>query len=221
MEMVNYIAIIGSRSVGIELPTSDFDILSTDKSFVYDKSDKWHLINTNTERVIRELSCTANKPFSFQALYPYEFLQENELSKYILDNRENIIRNNLPNLYNIYITRATSAYRDLRMLLPKSNKKRIIYALIYLDSLVRYSSGDISFGEAFKPEGTFKDLIMNIRYNRFTDLDKLYSIFEQSMGNAMAAADFYSNKDTASIMKTIEDLEGIFETKIDRSELCL
>lgn len=212
---MDYTAIVGSRSMGIELEHSDFDIVTTNKQFKSEEYNPYHIVGPRANRQLFPLSLVLEQPQpgNIQQLYPFKFLEENDISRYILNNRERIIQDNLSRLYDVYFDRAKSLQEVTLETFAIKYPKRVVYSLIYLDTLYRFATQDISFEEAFRPNGEFKQTIMSIR-KREKKINVL-SLYNDLMGKATSVSKFYEHRNLDGINKSIKDFGDMLEIKID------
>lgn len=137
---MKYIGVVGSRVFGTQRPDSDVDVLViNDASFSNeDVSENYHVLKIPVSSFIDCVTYTNTVlVYGIQYLYPSEFLEENELSQYIIDNRERIIKAVRKRMFRTlyqYITYSRyspSWYYD-------KNKKAFMRSILYYQIMKKY-----------------------------------------------------------------------------------
>lgn len=187
---MDYQAIIGSRCYGLEINSSDLDILIVGTSNLNIPSGKIHSIILSKEEFISEVFMEINPhPFWMQTIYPSEFLLNNELSEYILNNRERYISANRSKIYHSYIDKA-SAIASMIDIFYENNPKPYAYCILWFTTLARYASG-ISFSEAIKPDSSTRQFLIDMR-NKLVSLENAKSALEEARQSANSVSEFYN-----------------------------
>lgn len=211
--MENYKAIVGSRSYGLEIKNSDYDIVTTERAILNSSFPSSHYIKLSKEDFLKMLLLLDNNSFGIQYFFPYMVLEESNISKYILEKREEILAANLDRIYTAYMRKADGLSTDLDSWYKKF-PKRPVYSCLFYDTIYRYASKDISFQEAFKPEENFRQWLLAIRYGKIPVKDILM-VNKELKTKAENVKNFYiGREDKVVLNKIIEDLNELLETNI-------
>ena len=211
--MENYKAIVGSRSYGLEIKNSDYDIITTEQTILNSSLPNSHYIKLSKEDFLKTLLLLDNNSFGIQYFFPYMILEESNISKYILEKREEILAANLNQVYISYMKKANGLSTDLDKWYKKF-PKRPAYSCLFYDTLYRYASKNISFQEAFKPEENFRQWLLDIRYGKIP-LENILRINKELKTKAENVKNFYvGREDKVVLNKTVEDLNELLETNI-------
>ena len=103
---MEYRAICGSRSYGIETEASDYDIVLSSAVDAALPCERAHNIKLTEEQFLRRLLLLENNAYYMQICFPKEILDDSDTAKYIMENRESIVRANLDRIYSAYIGKA-------------------------------------------------------------------------------------------------------------------
>lgn len=211
--MKDYKAIVGSRSYGLEIKNSDYDIVTTEHTIINSSLPNSHYIKLSKEDFLKRLLLLDNNCYGIQCFFPYMVLEESNISKYILEKREEILAANLNQIYISYMKKANGLSTDLDKWYKKF-PKRPAYSCLFYDTLYRYASKNISFQEAFKPEENFRQWLLDIRYGKIP-LEDILRVNKELKAKAENVKNFYiGREDKAILNKTVEDLNGLLETNI-------
>lgn len=149
--VIYYEAIVGSRCYGLELPDSDVDIARVSEGFAERKfTGIVHNIQIPREMFFEQVTYEEYCPYMAQWFFPAEIISTGDTTNFILEHREKIISANLPAIYEIHMKHANGLVIRAEQCYPDISK-RIAYAILYYDTIVRYAA-DIPFEEAIKPE---------------------------------------------------------------------
>ena len=211
--MGNYRAIVGSRSYGLEIKNSDYDIVTTEQTILNSSLPNSHYIKLSKEVFLKMLLLLDNNCSGVQYFFPYVVLEESNISKYILEKREEILAANLNKIYTSYMGKANGLSTDLYKWYKKF-PKRPAYSCLFYDTLYKYASKDISFQEAFKPEENFRQWLLAIRYGKIP-LKDILMVNKELKTKAENVKNFYIGREDKVILnKTVEDLNELLETNI-------
>lgn len=211
--MENYKAIVGSRSYGLEIKNSDYDIITTEQTILNSSLPNSHYIKLSKEDFLKRLLLLENDAYFVQMYFPNEILDDSNTSKYILEKREEILAANLDRIYTAYMKKANGLSTDLDKWYKKF-PKRPAYSCLFYDTLYRYASKNISFQEAFKPEENFRQWLLDIRYGKIPQKDILM-VNKELKTKAENVKNFYiGREDKVVLNKTVEDLNELLETNI-------
>lgn len=209
---MDYTAIVGSRCHGINIDSSDFDIVTSAMQKLVFDYPKYHIISHPKEKIIKAIIGLEKEAYFTQVLFPYQFIESNTLTEYIRSNREQIIKNNLASIYENHMRKA----RDFSVGIDRYYRiypKRVAYACLYLDMLYKYATKDISFEEAYKPTRNWRDWLINLRY-RSIEKDEILLTHSTLYEKATVCESFYKSRSIDGINSTIDDLNDILETKV-------
>lgn len=211
--MKDYKAIVGSRSYGLEIKNSDYDIVTTEQTTSKSSFPNSHYIKLSKEDFLKTLLLLDNNYFGIQYFFPYVVLEESNISKYILEKREEILAANLNQIYISYMKKANGLSTDLDKWYNRF-PKRPAYSCLFYDTLYRYASKNIPFQEAFKPEENFRQWLLDIRYGKIP-LEDILRVNKELKDKAENVKNFYiGREDKAVLNKTVEDLNELLETNI-------
>ena len=211
--MENYKAIVGSRSYGLEIKNSDYDIITTEQTILNSSLPNSHYIKLSKEVFLKKLLLLENDAYSVQMYFPNEILDDSNISKYILEKREEILAANLDRIYTAYMRKADGLSTDLDKWYKKF-PKRPAYSCLFYDTLYRYASKNISFQEAFKPEENFRQWLLDIRYGKIP-LEDILRVNKELKTKAENVKNFYiGREDKVVLNKVVEDLNELLETNI-------
>ena len=207
--MGNYKAIVGSRSYGLEIKNSDYDIVTTEQTILNSSLPNSHYIKLSKEDFLKKLLLLDNNCFGIQYFFPYMVLEESNISKYILEKREEILAANLNKIYISYMNKANGLSTDLDKWYKKFPKRPAYSCLFY-----RYASKNISFQEAFKPEENFRQWLLDIRYGKIP-LEDILMVNKELKTKSENVKNFYIGKEDKIVLnKTVENLNELLETNI-------
>ena len=210
-----YKCICGSRSYNLNLPASDYDMI-----IICDNADNEHdIVNSHAiwkeaDQFIKDLLLINVEAGYLQYYFPSIILLETEVTNYLIQHREDIIRANLDRVYTAYITKAKSLSRKLDtwgMQYPK----RIVYSCLFYDTLYRYATHNISFEEAFKPEEDFRQWLLSVRKGEIAK-EEIIRKNEELRIKAESVSAFYigvENKDYLN--QVISDLNQMLNTNVE------
>ena len=214
---MEYRAICGSRSYGIETEASDYDIVLSSATDAALPCDRAHNIPLTEERFLRRLLLLENNAYYMQICFPKEILDDSETAKYILENRESIVRANLDRIYSAYVGKAGGLARHLEDLWERY-PKRPAYSCLFYDTLHRFATRDISFAEAFRPDENFRQWLLAVRRKEIPK-DEILSRNAELRKKAESVAGFYSGvEDVAVLQRACGDLNGLLGTNITYGE---
>lgn len=204
-----YKTICGSRSYGLELPTSDYDIIICGENNVKTNIPHSHEIIIKPENFHKKLLLLTDDAYDMQLYFPREILIPSELSNYINLHKEEIISANLNKVYFSYMKKANGLSVDLNKWGIKY-PKRSAYSCLFYDTLYRYATQDIAFEHAFKPNKDFKQWLLSVK-KREIPLEEILKRNEELRKSAERISNFYENQQNEMVLnKTISDIKEIF-----------
>ena len=211
---MEYRAICGSRSYGIEIEVSDYDIVLSSAVDAELPCDRAHNIKLTEEQFLKRLLLLDSNAYYLQICFPHKFLIDSETSRYILGNRENIVRANLDRIYSAYMRKADGLSTDLEFLW-KRFPKRAAYSCLFYDTMHRYATQDISFAEAFKPNEGFRQWLLAVRRNEIPKEEILLRNRELHNNAIKVARNFIGKEDVSILNHTIQDMNEMLGTNVD------
>lgn len=197
-----YSAIVGSRSYGVDVPTSDTDVVRLGDAPQYDFK-KFDLRPTSTSEFISDMFGHKPRWFFTQWLCPESFLTDTQLSNYISANNDKIIQARLPILYATF-TRRADGLRHWGDKLYKTYPKRLAYSTLFYSILANYAEG-MPFAKAHRPEGQLHDFLISMRLGQIPQKDAV-ARNELERLRAEKAAGFYKEAINPHILLEFEDI---------------
>ncbi len=206
--MLQFSALVGSRCFGMELPDSDIDIVCVgDDGNNRIHSGAYHYIRRTEQELVESLTLQTRYHDGLQWMFPAEFLTNGELTDYIVQHREELIRGGLASVWRRLWANAeglslhTEHYYN-------AFPKRIAYSTMRFDTLARYAAG-CSFQEAFRPEPQLRELLLAIR-KREMPMEEALDLNKDARQRAEMARSYYDRPpDTRLQNQTASDIRGI------------
>lgn len=208
-----YKTICGSRSYGLELPTSDYDIVVCGENNIKSDIPHSHEIIIKPENFHKKLLLLTDDAYDMQLYFPSEILISSELSDYIDVHKEEIISANLNRVYSSHMRKANGLSVDLDKWGIRY-PKRSAYSCLFYDTIYRYATQDIVFENAFKPDEDFKQWLLLVK-KREIPIEEILKRNEELRKRAESVSDFYANVENKIIInKTISDINEILQINI-------
>lgn len=154
--LIIYKSIVGSRTYGFEVEESDVDLAVIASSFDY-QEEGYDTHSWTPEHFISRFSCPVINWVTHQWLFPADFLLENDLSKWIKENREDFVKAILPEFYNSHLLAIDGFFQK-----GGPHSKYVARAIHFRNMFVNYAEG-MTFEEALKPQGANRDFLLDIR----------------------------------------------------------
>lgn len=183
-----YKSIVGSRSYGLDLSSSDTDIavvFTKRQREMYSRKhgcdaflwtpDELAVLQKGSRR--RWVDCTM--------LFPHEFCIENGLSNWIVEHREEMVKSMLPDIYGVYMSACKDFIRN-----PDHNNKWVMYAIHFRNMLANYAEG-MTFAEALKPQGAYRTFLLSVR-NGIAPKELVIEANAKARERAKEVAGFYA-----------------------------
>lgn len=211
---MEYRAICGSRSYGLETETSDYDVVLSSIVDAELPNCRAHNIKLSEDQFLKRLLLLENDAAYVQILYPRELLIDTETVRYILKNRESIIRANLDRIYSAYMRKADGLSTDLEIWW-KQYPKRAAYSCLFYNTLHRFATQDILFEEAFKPNEDFRQWLLAVRRNEIPKEEILLRNRELRNNAIKVAGNFVGKEDVSILNHTIQDMNEMLGTNVD------
>lgn len=206
MFMNLYSAIVGSRSYGLHIQNSDIDVACLG---ILTESSKFickNVIDLRPASYTDFVSDTlGQKPrwFFTQWLFPDSFLDDNMLSRYIVENRESIIQARIPIIYQILKQRG-DGLQNWGDKLFKTHPKRLTYSTLFYSILANYAEG-MTFAEAHKPKGELHDFLIAMRLGQ-VPLEDAITQNKLERQRVERAAGFYKEAVHPEILREFEQV---------------
>lgn len=213
-----YLAEVGSKSHNINIESSDQDILcvnlfyninipnNNDCKIDFIKMDKMGFFNTIMFKTLNA--------YGIQCLCPSKFYVYNDISKFIIDNRDNFIRNIEASFYNNIMqnTRIVdnihkniiSVYNN-----PMNYTKPLAYSITLLSILKKYNFTK-SITESSILDSATLEFVKNIRRKKidYTDSKKLY---DNLRSDALRFRDNFKANNESNSRLFIKELSDLFK----------
>ena len=196
---MEYRAICGSRSYGLETENSDYDVILSSEAEAELPYKHAHNIKMTEDKFLEKLLLLDNDAYYLQYYFPNEILDNSETTKYILENRESIIRANLDRIYSAYMKKSNGLSTDLE-LWWKQFPKRAAYSCLFYDTLHRYATRDIPFAEAFRPEEDFRQWLLAVR-RREIQKEEILERNAELRKKAESVVGFYSGVEDGTVLQ--------------------
>lgn len=172
-----YRCVMGSESYGLTVAGSDKDIgIVSNKTY---ELASWRRkkvdVRVQPPQMFAELRCGGQPdielslrnggyighPWTCQWFFPHKFCMDNDLTKWVAENREDMMKAILPSIYEKY-----SNFADGVRLVPnryyRGEQKFIAYAIHFRNLLANYAEG-MTFAEAHKAQGETRDFLLSVR----------------------------------------------------------
>lgn len=193
-----YKSIVGSRAYGLNTEDSDTDIaVVSGKQWITHKP-KCHIFSWTPEDFAGLMQDSCHNWVVCSMLFPNRFCVENDLSKWISENREDMIKAMLPEIYQAYTAACGKFIRE-------PYNKRIMYAIHFRDMLANYAEG-MTFAEAIKPQGEDRDFLLSVR-NGTASVGQVREANRKARERAKSAAGFYAEpRSSASVLREFRNM---------------
>lgn len=211
---VYYKGLVGSHLYGSGLDTSDIDYFVIADSRP-ERIEGVDIFCTSPQKFVQRMFdiVIPDYPKQMQHLFSKPVI-ETEFSEYLLSNREDLIRSNLPRCDKIlfsYAQRVSSGnFTHLMRTIPWN--KAMINALRCMNEYINYAKNDISYKEAMKQSDDILEFIKGIKMGTVSPKEQL-NMLNSMMHESWTYRDFYNKepdlftfKRIKSEMKSILDL---------------
>jgi hypothetical protein len=176
---------------------SDVDLGVIASSFDY-QEEGYDTHSWTPEYFISRFSCPVINWVTHQWLFPAEFLLENDLSKWIQENREEFVKAILPEFYNSHLL---AINRFLQR--GGSHNKYVARAIHFRNMFANYAEG-MTFEEALKPQGANRDFLLDIRKGK-VPVSQILNANATAKARLLSVEDFYKEpRADKSILKELE-----------------
>lgn len=213
---MKYLVECGSRSYNIQTNKSDVDVVLLDNIDNSDLNDIVNLINQKYNKTdfhkidlinfFKNIKFDSLNCYGCQLLYPSKFLINNDLSDYIIKNRDTYINNINKKVFNRLFLSSTNEYM-LSEKIYKIQTKSLAYSILYLSILNNLNeTGKMS--KSIKLSDDILNFISNIRNNKvsYKDAINYYNDAKENVINIQHNFNNYSVDYENQFIKTISDL---------------
>lgn len=201
---IYYNCIVGSKTYGVDIEDSDEDIL-----YIWDNDLKkrmighTHIIGYTPEsfNVHVPIPSIDRLPYLIQWLFPDRFLMDTELSRLVLDIREDIIKSARKEVYEGFMEKADGlSYRINEMY--QGFPKRAAYSCLFYEMIYRHANG-ATFAEVHKPEEDFRQWLIAVRKKEI-DIREVESRNNQLRNKATSVKGFYQTDKDEKFLSEFE-----------------
>lgn len=211
--MVHYYAICGSRSHGIELPNSDYDVVYCGDETPALLRERSHNIVFDSAGLIYRLFLQYTIPHYLQVYFPAEIIQNTDVMRYILAHRDEILAARAKRIYESYML--CCEMLPLRPEWYHRWVKDAVYSCMYYNILHQYATRDVPFSELWKPQGDFKEWLMAVRREEI-GRDEVMRVYSEQKAKAIGCAGFYENRTNLFVLnQSLSDLNDLLGTSVE------
>lgn len=198
-----YKAIVGSRSYGLDIASSDTDIavvLTKQPRQMYFRKYGCCALLWTPDELAALRKGSYQRWVDYTMLFPHEFCVENDLSKWIAEHREEMVKAMLPGIYETYMSACKDFVRN-----PNGLNKYPMYAIHFRNMLANYAEG-MTFAEALKPQGADRIFLLSVR-NGIAQKELVIEANAKARERAKAVAGFYAEpKASVSILEEFKHM---------------
>lgn len=196
-------AIGGSRSYGLEIETSDTDLLCLDNTPIVE--DGYNVIRISPEEFRARLMGERDNAYYVQWLFPHEVKSDNQLSSWLLEHREQVVKAQLPYIYRVFTGHVARLMHHADWIYGVY-PKRLAYCTLFNSIIANYADG-MTFAEAHKPVGELHDYLVSVRRGEIELADALARC-ELERTRAELAAGFYADAVGADVLRDLSVMIG-------------
>lgn len=156
--------ICGSRAYNLQTSMSDIDLVivaNNNWSIRVENKDGYNILYNTPSTFWDRLIGNIEYAHIWQFFYPEKWISSNEIVNYIITNRDELVKANLPYIYRSF-SHAFEGYTHNMEGFYAVAKKRICYGLLYSSALYNYANG-LEFAKCLRPEGKWHDILLGIR----------------------------------------------------------
>ena len=212
--MIFYEGIVGSRSSNLNLSDSDYDFLtcsSCKKESSYDKNifpNSSHLLYLDPNCFFNKICLTDYVAHNVQCFFPKEVFIETEVTRYIIENRERILRANSLKLFNSLFFYCN--HLSEKGVFSYNYKKRLVYSLLYSNLLLKYTNNDVTFEELFCSKDDWHEYLLSIRTKPKQETEEDFKYFQELFKQLPNLKPKYEKQQNLSYMQQVKsDLQEI------------
>lgn len=203
-----YKGIVGSRSYGLSNGSSDVDTLiiaDAEMCSVVDPQTRCHKIvhTPKTFMLLRTGECgkfsrTADHkdyfgyPNNVQAFFPQKFCVENRLTEWIKENREDMVKARLADVYERHtlVSEWYMWFASTKFCTDEQKaRKPLMRAIHQYNTLVNYANG-MTFADAFVAQGETREFLLSVR-NGKAPLELVLEEHAKARAKAKSVAGYY------------------------------
>ena len=183
-----YKSVVGSQTYGLSRDYSDLDVaVVSDRKFSREafrrNGEDLYLWTPNEFAMLQQGD--SHSWVVYQMLFPHEFIIENDLSNWLTDHREELVKSLLPSTYKTYM-----AICDYMAQNSRGKNKHIAYAIHFRNMLANYAEG-MPFAEAIKATGDCRTFLLSVR-NGIAPKELVIEENANARERAKAVAGFYA-----------------------------
>lgn len=204
--MLCYEVIAGSRSYGLELPSSDIDICRVSNTCGMALDGKNNFIQVSKQEFIERVIGKKANAYYYQWLYPAKALSEGPLIDWVIANRERVISAQGTLARDILMGHAENLEYFADMIYA-IYPKRLAYATLLYHIAARYGE-KCFFEQAHKPEPYMKSILLGMRKNEVPLEDALAVCAEQKK-RAISVMDRYKDPDPSDLKAIKNELQSL------------
>lgn len=189
--MIDLACICGSRTFNLQTPSSDIDLIivaNNDWPIKVENKDGYNILYRTPvcfwDRFVGDIEYA----HIWQFFYPEQWRSSNDVVDYIIANRDELVKANLPYIYRSFshyfagCTQNMSGYYLVA-------KKRICYGLLYASMLYNYANG-MPFAQCMRPDGEWHDVLLGIRTGD-TSFERCVELVDKYAHKIESVAKFY------------------------------
>lgn len=162
--MIDLACVCGSRSYNLQIPSSDIDlVIVANNSWTtkVENKDGYNILYNTPSTFWDRFIGNIEYAHIWQFFYPEKFVSDNDVVNYILQNRDELVKSNLPYIYRSFNNCFNGYMRNMEGFYLVA-KKRICYGLLYASVLYNYANG-LEFAKCLRPDGKWHDILLGIR----------------------------------------------------------
>ena len=203
--------IAGSRAYGLEIEGSDIDLCRVAEEWnIGGYEGEYNLIQVPRDEFIKRAFLTYLQPYYIQWWFPLLFRTQNEIARYIKENREHFVESNSRLVYKRLHDFSDRLYVHADQIY-QGYPKRMAYSTLFYAILTRYAEGR-SFADAFHLDGEIQQQLLAMR-RREVPLEEAIALNRAYKDKADAVFDFYDRDPDMEyiygLRDTLCDLLGI------------
>lgn len=205
---MKYLALVGSRSYGLELDGSDYDyfIVGNAAAPIPEK----YCFQKTPEEMLKQLLLRWEHPYALMPFFSPQIEADEKTKTLIIDSREWLVASFRKRLYTTYKSMAES-FLQYDAAQSAYYAKMNAYGLLWLDTLARYAKGE-TFAAAHLPSESIKPFLQAIRVQSEIAIAQIPAVKQDLLSRAEDLFDFYdAEEDTPLIAKFEADFNSILE----------
>ena len=216
-----YCALVGSKRFGVDIERSDTDYVvlvlnvneKTNKNFThaqYNEHNYHYYRNAHFIENLFETENSVNPWYTLGTLFSIPVI-ETDFSKYLLENREALVKSNLRRFGNSLLNhvKIIGSRNSCNRAAGKRFLKSNIYAMLLLNAYINYAKNEITFEAAFKPSEELIKFIKGIRLGTVSYKDQIEKL-NSMLAEAELFKSFYNKEpDLITFNKIKSDMKAL------------